>query len=207
MLCDNVHNRQRHSRIDNVSKHKHSPQQMRNQRFSCSSSDRGTASLLLRRSTKTPRKLDNQKCSNNPSKCPPPVNQASPQVSSQAPNCPPPHNKVRTTINRRYATKHHATMMIYYDLLSWIVVLSHSGGVRVSECGQEQILHLFRTAGLQATVSVCAPRNVVSLSTTNVNFNATKDPQNTRERDTHALRARMRTRSHIGNAALSTPQV
>ena len=45
------------------------------------------------------------------------------------------------------------------------------GGVRVSECGKEQILHLSRTAGLQATVSVCAPCNVVSLSTTSVNSN------------------------------------
>ena len=43
--------------------------------------------------------------------------------------------------------------------------------VRGSECGLEQILHLIRNVGLEATVSVCTPRNVVSLSTTTANFN------------------------------------
>ena len=43
--------------------------------------------------------------------------------------------------------------------------------VRVSECGQEQILHLTKTVGLKATVSVCTPCNVVSLLTTSVKLN------------------------------------
>ena len=33
---------------------------------------------------------------------------------------------------------------------SWIVFLNQSDGVRVSECGEVQILHLIRTAGLKA---------------------------------------------------------
>ena len=62
-------------------------------------------------------------------------------------------------------------MMISYDDLSWIVFLSHSSGVRVSECGQEQVPHLVKTVGLKAPVSVRTPCNIVTLSTTSVNVN------------------------------------
>ena len=83
-LCDNKLHRQRHSRIDNVGKHKQNPHQMRNQCFSCTSSDKQTVNLLLRLSTKSTSKLDSQTCSSNPSKFPSLVNQTSPWVSSQA---------------------------------------------------------------------------------------------------------------------------
>ena len=62
-------------------------------------------------------------------------------------------------------------VMLYYDYLSWIVFLSHAGGVRVSECGKEQILHLIRTEGLKATVYMCTSCTLVSLSTTSVKLN------------------------------------
>ena len=62
-------------------------------------------------------------------------------------------------------------LMITYDHLSCIVLTGHSGGVRVSECGKERVLYLTKTVGLKATVSVCTPCNVVSLSTTSVNCN------------------------------------
>ena len=42
-------------------------------------------------------------------------------------------------------TERYGTMMTCYDYLSWIVFLSHSGGVRVSECGSEQKPHLIGT--------------------------------------------------------------
>ena len=41
--------------------------------------------------------------------------------------------------------------------------MNHSGGVRVSKCGLEQIQHLIITVGLEATVWVSTPFKVVSL--------------------------------------------
>ena len=62
-------------------------------------------------------------------------------------------------------------LMMTDNNLLWVVFLSHSGGVRVSECGKEEIQLLNRTVGLKATVSLCTPCKVVSLPTTSVNFN------------------------------------
>ena len=45
----------------------------------------------------------------------------------------------------------------------------------VSECGQEQILHLIRTVGEKSTVSVCTPCNVESLPTTSEHFSSHGD--------------------------------
>ena len=43
---------------------------------------------------------------------------------------------------------------------------------------KEQVLHLIKTVGPTATVSACAPCNAVSLSTTSVNLNRKKRPEN-----------------------------
>ena len=64
--------------------------------------------------------------------------------------------------------KNETKVMIIHDYLPWILILNHSSGVSVSECGQEHILLLLiKTVGMKATVSVCTPCNVVS---TRVNF-------------------------------------
>ena len=129
-LCDNLFNRNRHSRIDNKSTHKQNPRQMRHQCFSCLLLRQGLRISSCAFARRTPRELDKQTC---------------PLESSQA------HHQA-TKDDQRYAT-----MMFFHDYLSWIVFWSHSGGVRVSEGGEEQILHLIRTVGLKATVSVCTP--------------------------------------------------
>ena len=49
-------------------------------------------------------------------------------------------------------------MMMQYESLSWIVSMSHSGGVRVSECGD----YTWSELGLKAPVSVSTPCNVES---------------------------------------------
>ena len=54
-------------------------------------------------------------------------------------------------------------VMIKCEYVSWIVFLSHSSATRASESGSEQIQQMIKTLGLNATVSVCTPCNVVSL--------------------------------------------
>ena len=116
------------------------------------------------------RRLDKQTCSSK-LQSPSPFHQAFPQLSSQrahlfttqqeTSNDP----KLCTTRALRHQASNfnqrYATMMIKYDYLSWIVFLSHSCGVHQSDQQQEQILHLIRTEGLKATVSVCTPCNDV----------------------------------------------
>ena len=65
----------------------------------------------------------------------------------QIPSSPAHH---ATRDKQRSNNQCHATIMIKYDHFSWIVFVSHSGGVRVSECG------------LKATGSVCTSCNVVA---------------------------------------------
>ena len=116
-LCDNLLRRHRYPRIDDVSKQKQKPHQMRNQSFSRSSSDNRTAISLLRLSTKTPRKLDNRRV--------PAIRQGflrlstmSPQVSSQAQlSTTTQQETIQPTLRSPSA---HATMMLIHEYLSWI---------------------------------------------------------------------------------------
>ena len=96
--------------------------------------------LLLRLSTKA-----NAKC--------PPVFTAS-DAPVELPDVLPMMQQEMTNNPANNVDPRYATMMILKDYSSWIVLLRHSSGVRVSQFGKGQTLFLIRTVGLTATVSV-----------------------------------------------------